>query len=178
MLSLCKRRLHLKQTYTKHQANQTLRRATHTHSPRMPFYHGDVWYIKTLLAYLCILRQLEVTAFVATSEFALKIYTTQWEIPYMLLNIFFFFHFLYHIISLPIFHIHLRPELFLAQTLKLLPQYISFSGFNSLVVVSILLQSKYFLCLEREWISFAITFIVITLGMIVFRFLEFVLYSY
>lgn len=83
-----------------------------------------------------------------------------------------FFHFLYQIISLPIFHIHWRPELFLAQTLKWSPQHISFSGFYSLVVVSILLQSKYFLCLERDLISFAITFIVIILGMIVFKFYD------
>jgi hypothetical protein len=87
-----------------------------------------------------------------------------------MLNI--FFHFLYQIISLPIFHTRLRLELFLAQTLKWFPQHFSFLGFNSLVVVLILLQSKYFLCLELDLVSFAITFIAITPGIIVFRFYD------
>ena len=107
------------------------------------------------------------------SDIKICISNVQYTIGNTLCNVkymYIFFYFLYQIISMSIFHIRLRPELFLAQTLNWFPQHFSFSGFNSFLVALILLQSKTFLCLEIDLISFTITFIAITPGIIVFRF--------
>lgn len=56
----------------------------------MPSCHWGVLYIKPLLAYLCIFWQLDGMVFVATSEFALQMCSTQYEIRYIMLNILYF----------------------------------------------------------------------------------------